>query len=116
MNDMKSKLKGMTLLSLLSLGGCVSMEKAPPAPTLTLAEAVRNTPLPSGKVQAFVHGNAHMVTDLRRFLFIDRDIDKSQVSISGYWRTDYTEDAWQASKHEFIAAMEAEEMAAKERQ
>lgn len=83
---------------------------------VTLAEAVRNTPLPSGKVQAFVHGNAHMVKDLRRFLFIDRDIDKSQVSISGYWRTDYTEDAWQASKHEFIAAMEAEEMAAKERQ
>ena len=38
MNDMKSKLKGMTLLSLLSLGGCVSMEKAPPVPTLTLAE------------------------------------------------------------------------------
>ncbi|MGY3884003.1 ATP-dependent zinc protease family protein [Aeromonas aquatica] len=41
MNDMKSKLKGMTLLSLLSLGGCVSMEKAPPVPTLTLAE-IRN--------------------------------------------------------------------------
>ena len=38
MNDMKSKLKGMTLLSLLSLGGCVSMEKAPPAPTPTPAE------------------------------------------------------------------------------
>ena len=38
MNDMKSKLKGMTLLSLLSLGGCVSMEKAPPAPTLTQTE------------------------------------------------------------------------------
>ena len=38
MNDMKSKLKGMTLLSLLSLGGCVNMEKAPQVPALTLAE------------------------------------------------------------------------------
>ena len=37
MNDMKSKLKGMTLLSLLSLGGCVNMEKAPQVPALTLA-------------------------------------------------------------------------------
>lgn len=38
MNDMKSKLKGMTLLSLLSLGGCVNMEKAPQVSALTLAE------------------------------------------------------------------------------
>lgn len=38
MNDMKSKLKGMTLLSLLSLGGCVNMEKTPVVPALTLAE------------------------------------------------------------------------------
>ncbi|MGL5409226.1 MAG: hypothetical protein ACRDAP_11030, partial [Shewanella sp.] len=35
---MKSKLKGMTLLSLLSLGGCVNMEKPPQVPALTLAD------------------------------------------------------------------------------
>ena len=79
---------------------------------VTLAEAVRSAPLASGTVQAFVHGNAHMVKDLRRYLFVERGMDKSQVSISGYWRTDFTEDAWQASKHEFVAAMEAEEAAA----
>lgn len=79
---------------------------------VTLAEAVRNSPHPSGNVQAFVHGNAHMVKDLRRYLFVERGMDRSRVSISGYWRTDYTEDAWQASKKEFVAAMEAEEAAA----
>lgn len=76
-----------------------------------LSQAVRSAPLPEGVVQAFVHGNAHMVKDLRRYLFLERGMDKSRVSISGYWRTNYTEDAWQASKHEFVAAMEAEEAA-----
>ena len=51
MNDMKSKLKGMTLLSLLSLGGCVSMEKAPPAPTLTLAELRNEISLSEQRLQ-----------------------------------------------------------------
>ena len=51
MNDMKSKLKGMTLLSLLSLGGCVSMEKAPPAPTLTLAELRNEITLSEQRLQ-----------------------------------------------------------------
>ena len=37
MNDMKSKLKGMTLLS-CSVSAGVSVWKKPPAPTLTLAE------------------------------------------------------------------------------
>lgn len=79
---------------------------------VTLADTVRSAAHPGGTVQAFVHGNAHMVKDLRRYLFVERGLDKSRVSISGYWRTDYTEDAWQASKHEFVAAMEAEEAAA----
>ncbi len=77
-----------------------------------LAEAVRNAPYPEGSVQAFVHGNAHMVKDIRRYLFVERGLEKARASISGYWRTDYTEDAWQASKHEFVRAMEAEEAAA----
>ncbi len=77
-----------------------------------LAQAVRDAPFPEGRLQAFVHGNAHMVKDLRRYLFVERGFDKSRVSISGYWRTDFTEDAWQASKNEFVAAMEAEEAAA----
>lgn len=79
-----------------------------------LADAVRKADYPQGTVAAFVHGNAHMVKDLRRYLFIEQGLEKKRASISGYWRTDYNEDAWQASKHEFVAAMEAEEAAAAE--
>ncbi|MGO1385241.1 MAG: siderophore-interacting protein [Arachnia sp.] len=82
------------------------------SPGVGLAEAVRNAAFPDGDVQAFVHGNAHMVKDVRRYLFVERGLEKTRVSISGYWRPDFTEDAWQASKHEFVAAMEAEEAAA----
>ena len=81
---------------------------------VSLADAVRKADLPAGSLQVFVHGNAHMVKDVRRYLFVELGLDKSGVSISGYWRTDHTEDAWQASKHEFVAAMEAEEAAARE--
>jgi NADPH-dependent ferric siderophore reductase len=62
-----------------------------------------------GVVEAFVHGNADMVKPLRRFLFFDAGLERSRVSISGYWRTGLNEDGWQSSKHEFNAAMEAED-------
>lgn len=81
---------------------------------VSLADAVRKAALPEGFLQVFVHGNAHMVKDVRRYLFVEQGLEKSGVSISGYWRTDFNEDAWQASKHEFVAAMEAEEAAARE--
>lgn len=76
-----------------------------------LSTAVRNSVLPTGVVQAFVHGNADMVKDLRRFLFLEAWLDRKQVSISGYWRTGHTEDRWQATKGEFNQQMEAEESA-----
>lgn len=74
-----------------------------------LAEAVRGSgPLDPG-AQVFVHGNAGMVRDLRRYLFLDCGLPRSQVSISGYWRTGYDEDRWQSTKREFNAEVEAEE-------
>jgi NADPH-dependent ferric siderophore reductase len=76
-----------------------------------LAAAVRAHPLPSAPLQAFVHGNADMVRDLRRFLFVEHRVDRRAVSISGYWRTGQTEDLWQATKGEFNQQMEAEESA-----
>lgn len=63
----------------------------------------------AGVVEAFVHGNADMVKPLRRFLFFDAGLDRSRVSISGYWRTGLNEDGWQSSKRDFNAAMEAED-------
>ena len=77
-----------------------------------LARAVRSAPFPTGKVVAFVHGNAGMVKDLRRYLFLEQQLDRGDVSISGYWRTNYTEDRWQATKGEFVAEMEADEAGA----
>ncbi|TWE11431.1 siderophore-interacting protein [Rudaeicoccus suwonensis] len=74
-----------------------------------LAAAVRAAGLPEGDVRAFVHGNAALVKDLRRFLFVECGLPRDQVSISGYWRTDQTEDAWQAGKREFVQQMESDE-------
>ena len=76
-----------------------------------LSAAVRASTLPSGRLQAFVHGNADMVKDLRRYLFLESQLDRSCVSISGYWRTGHTEDRWQATKGEFNQEMETEEAA-----
>ena len=77
-----------------------------------LSAAVRGAELPPGRLQLFVHGNADMVRDLRRFLFADRHLDRRSASISGYWRSGQTEDRWQATKAEFNRLMEAEESAA----
>ena len=77
-----------------------------------LAEPVREHGLPEGKLQVFVHGNAGMIKDLRRYLFVEHHLDRRQVSISGYWRTGQNEDAWQSGKRDFMAQVEAEEAAA----
>ncbi|TWD16095.1 siderophore-interacting protein [Marihabitans asiaticum] len=76
-----------------------------------LAAAVRDLEWPRGRVAAFAHGNADMVKDLRRYLFVERGLPRDQVSISGYWRTGQDEGAWQAGKRDFVAAMDAEEAA-----
>lgn len=77
-----------------------------------LARRVRATDQPEGRVGWFVHGVADMVKDLRRYLFVERGIARSDVSISGYWRSGMNEDGWQSSKHTFVEAMDAEEAAA----
>lgn len=79
---------------------------------IALAATVRASWRPAAGVQAFVHGNADLVKDLRRFLFVEHRLDRSRVSISGYWRTGLTEDGWQSSKREFTAQLEIEELAA----
>lgn len=79
---------------------------------VSLAAAVRSKPLPEGRLSVFVHGNASMVKDLRRYFFVEQRLSRTDVSISGYWRTDYTEDLWQSTKRDFMAQVEAEEAAA----
>ena len=58
------------------------------------------------QVQAFVHGEAGFVADLRRHLRVDRRLARDRVSISGYWRAGATEEGWRAAKAEWNAAAE----------
>ena len=68
-----------------------------------LAAHVRATALPEGPLSVFVHGNAYMVRDLRRYLCRERQVARTVVSMSGYWRPGATEELWQATKQEFCA-------------
>lgn len=68
---------------------------------------------PSGSrragLQAFVHGEAGFVKELRRMLRIEHQVPREDLSISGYWRLGHNEDGWQASKPEWNAQVEAEQ-------
>jgi len=75
-----------------------------------LAEAVRAARLPEGRLSVFVHGNAYMVRDLRRYLCAELQVSRSAISMSGYWRPGATEDLWQATKREFNAQTEAQQV------
>ncbi|MFH8491364.1 siderophore-interacting protein [Streptomyces longisporoflavus] len=74
-----------------------------------LVEAVRALDFPAGDVQAFVHGEAGFVKELRRYLRMDRQIPRERLSVSGYWRLGHNEDGWQASKPDWNAQVEAEQ-------
>ena len=79
-----------------------------------LSRAVREAGTPEGKKTSwFIHGVAEMIKEMRRFLFVESEIPREDVSISGYWRLGMTEDQWQSSKREFNAEIEAEEARAK---
>lgn len=84
-------------------------------PGQALVRAIREADLPETEFDAFVHGVAEMIKDVRRYLFVERGLPKHRASISGYWRIGMTEDAWQASKRDFVAEMEAEEESAASR-
>ncbi|MEU4557003.1 siderophore-interacting protein [Actinoplanes sp. NPDC023936] len=78
-----------------------------------LCPAVRGAAFPDGRAQAFVHGEANFVRDLRGHLRRDRGMTLDQLSISGYWRDGMNEDGWQSSKREFNEETErAQEKAA----
>ena len=77
-----------------------------------LVAAVRALEFPAGQVQAFVHGEAGFVKELRRLLRVERDIPREALSISGYWRTGHDEDGWQAAKRDWNQQVEAEQESA----
>ncbi|GAB3957735.1 siderophore-interacting protein [Streptomyces sparsus] len=81
-------------------------------PGSLLVDAVRALEFPGGTVQAFVHGEAGFVRDLRRHLRLERHVPRELLSASGYWRTGHDEDGWQAAKSQWNAQVEAEQEAA----
>ncbi|WP_420032718.1 siderophore-interacting protein [Streptomyces sp. cg28] len=74
-----------------------------------LIAAVTGLDFPEGRLHAFVHGEAGFVKELRRYLRVERQIPREDLSISGYWRLGHNEDGWQASKRDWNAQVEAEQ-------
>jgi NADPH-dependent ferric siderophore reductase len=72
---------------------------------------LRSLRLPTGRVHAFVHGEAGMVRAVRRYLLEERGVPRDALSVSGYWRLGRDEDGWRADK----AAEKVAEQAAAER-
>ncbi|BDZ37854.1 siderophore-interacting protein [Microbacterium suwonense] len=67
-----------------------------------LAEAVRALSWRDGRVDVFAHGERESMKALRRVFFDERGLERSQVSLSGYWARGRTEDRFQAEKREPI--------------
>lgn len=66
-----------------------------------LADAIREAALPTGRVHAFVHGEAAAVRAVRRQLLVERGVSRADLSVSGYWKRGRTEDGWRADKPEW---------------
>ncbi|OKJ71661.1 siderophore-interacting protein [Streptomyces sp. CB02460] len=77
-----------------------------------LTEAVTGLEFPPGRVQAFVHGEAGFVKEIRRHLRLEREIPASQLSISGYWRLGHDDEAWRSVKRQWNEQVEREQESA----
>ncbi|KAB1644210.1 siderophore-interacting protein [Gulosibacter chungangensis] len=63
-----------------------------------LVEAVRNLEWRAGRVQVFAHGEREAIKKLRDVFFKQHELERKQVSISGYWAYGRVEDEFQAEK------------------
>ena len=63
-----------------------------------LVEAVRNLEWRDGRVQVFAHGEREAIKKLRDVFFKEHELERKQVSISGYWAYGRVEDEFQAEK------------------
>lgn len=73
-----------------------------------LPEAVRALDFRSGRVHAFVHGEAIAVRELRRHLGRERGVARDDLSISGYWRRGRDEEGFREFKAAERARAEAD--------
>jgi NADPH-dependent ferric siderophore reductase len=77
-----------------------------------LVDAVSQWEPPVGDGQAFVHGEAGMVKEIRRYLRTERGIPLDQLSISGYWRQGADDEKWRAIKREWNRQVDEAERSA----
>lgn len=67
-----------------------------------LVDAVSRWSMPEGRGEVFAHGEREAMKALREVFFARWGLDRSQVSLSGYWAYGRTEDRFQAEKREPI--------------
>ncbi|MGJ3189443.1 siderophore-interacting protein [Paenarthrobacter sp. FR1] len=63
-----------------------------------LLEALRTTEWLPGRVDVFAHGERGYMRGLREIFFAQRGLERSQVSLSGYWAQGRVEEVFQAEK------------------
>jgi NADPH-dependent ferric siderophore reductase len=63
-----------------------------------LLEALRGTEWLPGRVDVFAHGERGYMKGLREIFFVQRGLERSQVSLSGYWAQGRVEEVFQAEK------------------
>ena len=78
---------------------------AEPGTTTLLDDAVRAHEWPSGRVQAFVHGESALLKSVRPYVLSDRGVAKQDVSVSAYWRRGTTEEGFRVWKSQQTEAV-----------
>ncbi|MET3720885.1 MULTISPECIES: siderophore-interacting protein [unclassified Arthrobacter] len=63
-----------------------------------LVSAVADADWPAGRVDVFAHGERGYMKALRDVFYVQRGLERSQVSLSGYWAKGRVEDDFQAEK------------------
>jgi len=71
---------------------------APAGESELLVTAVRDAEWPEGRVQVFAHGERGYMKGLRDVFYVQRGLERAQVSLSGYWAKGRVEDDFQAEK------------------
>lgn len=70
-----------------------------------LADSVAAFEWAAGRVQVFAHGERESMKALRDVFFARHRLERSQVSISGYWAYGRTEDRFQAEKRQPVGVI-----------
>lgn len=71
---------------------------APAGTSDILVTAVRDADWPEGRVHVFAHGERGYMKSLREVFYVQRALERAQVSLSGYWARGRVEDDFQAEK------------------